>query len=158
MIYIYIYIWYIWYIYILYINILYIYIHIICMRCIHVFYIWMSPKSCGLPWARFPAAAKTPKDPVIFSGTVHYNLDPFNEFDAATLVTGIMPRRGPRCKTCKSFSEWRHGFVPRWYPKIAVILIGENPSVDMGMDIPHFGGDIDRFTMIYQLFSCKLQG
>ena len=25
------------------------------------------------------------KDPVIFSGTVHYNLDPFNEFDAATL-------------------------------------------------------------------------
>jgi hypothetical protein len=62
--------------------------------------------------------------------------------------TGIMPRRGPRCKTCKSFSEWRHGFVPKWYPKIAVILIGENPSVDMGMDIPHFGDDIDRFTMI----------
>ncbi len=26
------------------------------------------------------------KDPVIFSGTVHYNLDPFGEFDAKPLV------------------------------------------------------------------------
>ena len=96
-------------------------------------------KSCGLPWARFPADANTPKDPVIFSGTVHYNLDPFNEFDAATLVRASCRAKVPGVRRSQKFSEWRHGFVPKWYSKIAVILIGENPSVDMGMDIPHFG-------------------
>lgn len=74
-------------------------------------YILYVPKSCGLPWARFPDA-NTPKDPVIFSGTVHYNLDPFNEFDAATLVRASCRAEVPGVPVVLRMEAWSQNDIP----------------------------------------------